>query len=137
VCTKHSVRSFYAEKTTCGFWNASAVQFVTEIDTLGPRIWVDELVHVTCGDGENVGPENPNIGYPKVIDLCQGEIPTSALHYRDDVEHLVEKPPHCLDKITRHWTVEDVCGNRGNATQTIYATRHCAPCGGEGECKGG
>merc|ERR1711991_955101 len=134
VCTRQSVRTYRASKTVCGAWERSAEQFVTEVDTLGPVIEVEPLVHVTCGEGQGTGPDNPSIGYPRVFDLCQGEIPTSALTYEDHVEKLVQRPPHCLDLITRVWTVADVCGNTGNATQLIYATRDCYACGDGPDC---
>ncbi len=104
-------------------------------------------------------PNNTNVGYPYVFDACQGNlkcdarfvsakesflkktkkkkgsVPTSQLRYVDSVVTVVNRPPHCLDKITRVWFAYDVCGNVSNATQIIYATRDCSPCGTVIPCK--
>ena len=132
-CTRYAYRKFFASKTTCGEWFAEGAQNITEIDTTGPQILLDPLVHITCEDGSDVRPSNPSVGYPVVIDACQGVIPNANLTYTDTVKHLVQRPPHCLDEITRTWFASDGCGNESNATQTIYATRHCGPCG-DGPC---
>ena len=129
VCQRRSIRTYRASKTVCGAWERSAQQEVLEVDTLPPMFEMDALIHITCEDGHDVSPENPNVGYPRVFDLCQGEIPRSQLTYVDSVEHLVRRPPHCLDLITRTWTASDGCGNTASATQNIYATRHCNACG--------
>lgn len=132
VCRRTTLRRFSASKTVCGQWSAEAIQNITEIDTSGPSILMDHLIHITCEDGEDIGPNNTNIGYPVALDACQGVLPTSRLTYVDSVVHIVRRPPHCLDQVTRTWFATDPCGNTSNATQIIYATRHCQPCSGIG-----
>lgn len=128
-CTRVALRKFRASKTTCGAWEAHAEQYITQVDTQGPVLWVASPVHVTCEDGFDVWPSNPAVGYPRVLDACQGELTPDVLSYSDTIRHVVRRPPHCLDEITRVWVAHDGCGNRSNATQIIYATRECVPCG--------
>lgn len=135
VCVKHLIRRFSSSKTTCGNWSRTAEQYITEVDTQGPVIVLDPLIHVTCTDGQDPSPNNTNVGYPHVFDACQGTIPVSQLRYVDSVVTLVNRPPHCLDQITRVWYATDVCGITSNATQVIYATRDCVPCGQKLPCK--
>ncbi len=134
VCVRHVVRSFNASKTTCGAWSRSGTQHITQIDTQGPVIVLDPVIHVTCSDGQDPSPNNTHVGYPYVYDACQGIIPHSQLTYTDVVVTIANRPPHCLDQITRTWVAQDVCGLTSNATQVIYATRECVACGGRVPC---
>lgn len=136
-CSRLTLRKFSAQKTTCGAWNATSTQWITEVDTQGPQIRAPSPIHITCEDGQDVSPNNPAVGWPTVMDACQGHlVPQNTLRYSDVIRHLVRRPPHCLDEITRTWIAADECGNISNATQTIFATRECVPCGSSNpDCK--
>ncbi len=135
VCLRRVERTFFASKTTCGAWARNATQYITQIDTKGPVIALDPVIHVTCSDGQDPSPNNTNVGFPVVFDACQGGIPRSQLRFSDVLVTLVNRPPHCLDQVTRTWFATDQCGHTSNATQVIYATRDCAPCGGRLPCQ--
>ncbi len=113
----------------CGDWAAEAVQLIEEVDTQGPAIVLQSPLFITCGDGEDVSPNNAAVGWPVARDACQGDLARTALRYADTIAHVVRRPPHCLDAITRVWSAVDGCGNSANTTQLIYATRQCRPCG--------
>ena len=78
--------------TAMDFGIVDAEQYITQVDTQGPVLWVASPVHVTCEDGFDVWPSNPAVGYPRVLDACQGELTPDVLSYSDTIRHVVRRP---------------------------------------------
>jgi large repetitive protein len=103
----------YTATDACGN-AATAVQYITLVDTTGPEVvWAPADEEYGCTD------EIPGAETPQFTDNCGGEVeifPASSIVLLD-----------CGYAIHRSWTARDICGNETTVTQNVLVVDNNDP----------
>jgi len=103
------IRRTWSATDHCGN-NSTCLQTITLDDSTPPSLTC-EMRQISCT--ESIAPENPNLGFPTVVNNCSG---TSTLTYSDVFVFSAENP---FCSINRTWTATDNCGNSSTCLQFI------------------
>ena len=105
---------FWTVSDNCGGFQTLLQRIVIE-DTTPPEINCVADVIIECDASLNPA-ENPDLGFPEIIDCSEGEDLTISYTDRNEGEGFCDNLPEI---VRRTWTVTDACGNESTCEQSI------------------